>query len=86
MWLITEQLSMTLLIPKKWQVIVFIICITVLMHVSLMMADPLIKVCDSGQYKRIVEDTCSSVYKRGRHSKIVFNSYGWHRSRTKSKF
>lgn len=46
-------------------------------------ADPLIKVCDSSQYKRVVEDTCSSVYKRGRHSKIIFNSYGFHRSRSK---
>lgn len=50
-----------------------------------LIADPLIRVCDSSQYKRVVEDTCSSVYKRGKHSKIIFNSFGFHRTRSKRK-
>ena len=70
---------------KKCQVAVLVVFILIVMHMDLLFADPLIKVCDSSQYKRVVEDTCSSVYKRGRHSKIVFNSYGFHRSRSKSK-
>lgn len=49
----------------------------------------LIRVCNTSQYKRVVEDTCSSVYKRGKGSAIIFNSYGTYahrRYRRKRKF
>lgn len=50
-------------------------------------SDGMVRVCSSSEYKRVVEDTCASVYKRGRHSTIIFNSYGYfkHRPRYKSK-
>ena len=46
--------------------------------ISLVSCDSLIQVCNSKQYKKAIEDTCSNVYKRGKHSKIVFNSYGYY--------
>ena len=69
---------------KEWSAVLVALSLLTLTLDSLS-ADPLIKVCDSSQYKRVVEDTCSSVYKRGRHSKIIFNSYGVYRSRSKRK-
>lgn len=66
-----------------WDQVVTTLLLILTLVVGPLLADPLIKVCDSSQYKRVVEDTCSSVYKRGRHSKIIFNSYGFHRTRSK---
>ena len=38
-------------------------------------ADPLITVCNTSQYKRVVEDTCSSIYKRTKHPISHFKTH-----------
>lgn len=42
-------------------------------------SEPLIRVCSSSEYKRIVEDTCSSVYKR---SVNIFGENDYYNSAT----
>ena len=41
-----------------------LISITFILLLPFQQCEPLIRVCSSSQYKRIVEDTCSSVFKR----------------------
>jgi len=44
--------------------------------------EPLIQVCSTSEYKRVVEDTCSSVYKRDpKHSRLHFHTYTYPRHR-----
>lgn len=50
----------------------------IIIHVEFSHSDPLITVCDSSQYKRVVEDTCSSVYKRMKHPHHHFESIRHH--------
>ena len=59
-----------------------VILSVVFFMVQLCSGNVLIRVCNTSQYKRVVEDTCSSVYKRGRNSNIILNSYGYHRQAT----
>lgn len=46
---------------------ILILVIFILLLPPFAKSEPLIRVCSSSQYKRIVEDTCSSVYKRSGH-------------------
>ena len=52
--------------------------LSIICQFGLSLADPLITVCDSSQYKRVVEDTCSSVYKRMKHPHHHFESMRHH--------
>lgn len=64
--------------PAQEFVILTLSILTVISHFGLSLADPLITVCDSSQYKRVVEDTCSSVYKRMKHPHHHFESMRHH--------
>lgn len=45
----------------------FFVFLIIAPFISFSSGDPLITVCTSSQYKRVVEDTCASVYKRTKH-------------------
>ena len=64
----------------------FVVLLIFAVCLEMTLADPVYKVCTSSELKTLQAEICSSVYKRGRHSKITFNSYGFHQHRTKRKF
>ena len=67
---------------SKLKLFAYLLCTIVVLAFFFKMSssDPLMRVCNTSEYKRVVEDTCSSIYKRTKHTYLHFKSHLHHHS------
>ena len=67
---------------SKLKLFAYLLCTIVVLafFIKMSSSDPLMRVCNTSEYKRVVEDTCSSIYKRTKHTYLHFKSHLHHHS------